>query len=110
MECSQCGKQIELKLSIHTELEDKPIEIHYQWWECKSCGKKYFATLEDSKVNIFDDTLTHSGYEADEADWKESLKWARKCPKPRDVNCNCAVHKEIPLSSFHGNSAWYTNG
>jgi hypothetical protein len=109
MKCAKCGNGIECKLSIQTELVDRPIYISYQWWACKSCGTKYFAILEDSRVNIFDDSLEHTGYFADEEVWQKTKKWASKCPKPKDENCKCPVHKEIPPPEFTGIRAWYTN-
>jgi hypothetical protein len=108
MECKKCNNEINCALSIHTEAEDMPIYTSYQWWECKSCGAKYFAILEDSKVNMFDDRLEHKGYHADPGTWQKTLDWALKCPKPQNESCKCDVHKEVPPSGFTGTSAWYT--
>lgn len=109
MKCPNCENNMECRLSIKTELEDRPIYTDYQWWECKSCGKKYFGILEDSRVNIFDDTLEHTGYFAQEDIWIKTLKWALQCPAPRNALCKCTIHQQIPPSGFHGDSAWYTN-
>jgi hypothetical protein len=90
-------------------MEDRPIYKNYQWWECKSCGKKYFAILEESKVDIFDDTLEHQGYFANEDDWQKSYKWALQCPDSKNVQCQCQIHQQVPPEIFFGAPAWYTN-
>jgi hypothetical protein len=109
MKCPNCENDIECRLSIQTELEDRPIYINYQWWECKSCTKKYFGILEDSRINIFDDTLEHIGYYANEEDWVKTLNWAQQCPNPKNTQCKCSIHQQVPPSGFYGDSAWYTN-
>jgi hypothetical protein len=106
MKCPKCENNMECRLSIKTELEERPIYTDYQWWECKSCGKKYFGILEDSKVNIFNDTLEHTGYYANEEDWSRTLHWALKCASPRNAGCKCTIHQQIPPAGFHGDSAW----
>ncbi|HAN78802.1 MAG TPA: hypothetical protein DCQ31_14085 [Bacteroidales bacterium] len=108
MKCVKCEAEIRCKLSIKTEEDDRPIEINYQWWSCENCGTKYFAILEDSNVNMFDDRLLHKGYLADTHKWQESINWAMKCPKSNNSACNCEVHKTISSSNFYGESAWYT--
>jgi hypothetical protein len=109
MKCIKCENEIKCKLSISTEERDRPILIAYQWWSCSNCDAKYFAILEDSKVNIFDDTLLHEGYLVEKEKWLESLNWALKCPEPHNVNCKCKVHREVPPPGLNGISAWYTN-
>jgi hypothetical protein len=108
MKCPSCQNAIECCHSIYTELDDRPIYISYQWWECKSCKNKYFAVCENSRVNIFDDRLEHSGYNAEEEYWQKTLDFAMKCPKPNDAHCKCEVHHKISLADFLGISAWYT--
>jgi len=108
MKCMKCGNEINCNLSIKTEETDRPIEISYQWWSCKSCGAKYYAILEDSHVNMFDDRLLHKGYLAEESKWQESLKWGSKCPDSGNAYCKCEVHQNISPGAFYGESAWYT--
>ncbi len=109
MECPKCKNSMECRQSIQTELEDRPIYIHYQWWECKLFNTKYYGILEDSRVNIFDDTMEHTGYFANEKEWEKSLDWSLQCPNPKSVQCKCTVHQQIPPEGFFGDSAWYTN-
>lgn len=108
MKCIKCDNDIRCKVSLKTEEADRPIEISYQWWYCEKCGAKYYATLEDSNVNMFDDRLRHQGYLVEETKWQESLKWALQCPDESNTSCTCAVHKELPPERFYGESAWYT--
>ena len=108
MKCPKCQNSINCPVSIKTEDEKMPIETSYQWWECKSCGAKYYAILEDDNVNMFDDKLRHKGYEANEARWQETLAWARQCPNEGNSACKCTVHENVPPAGFYGPEAWYT--
>ena len=108
MKCVLCQNEIRCKVSLKTEDSERPIETSYQWWYCEKCGAKYYATLEDSHVNMFDDKLLHKGDQVDEAKWQESLAWAMKCPDQQNAACTCEVHKSMP--TFHvGGASWYTN-
>ena len=109
MKCTKCGNDLRCKVSLKTEDSgDRPIEISYQWWYCEKCGAKYFGTLEDSSVNMFDDRVLHKGDEADETRWQETLKLALKCPDEGNTSCTCEAHKDAPPFSV-GGAAWYTN-
>ena len=108
MECIVCKKTISCKLSIHTEIEDRPISVVYQWWSCDSCSEKYFGIYEENSVNLFADSYEHIGYQADKQNWERSFKSASKCPKPRNVKCLCEVHQSMPPSEFCGTQAWYS--
>ena len=108
MKCPKCQNDINCLVSIRTEDEKMPIETSYQWWECKSCGAKYCAILEDDNVNMFDDRVEHKGYEVEETRWQETLAWARQCPDEGNTSCKCKVHDEVPPSGFYGAAAWYT--
>lgn len=109
MKCTKCGNEIRCKVSLKTEENERPIELSYQWWYCEKCGAKYYGTLEDSHVNMFDDKLLHRGYWVEEAKWQESLKWVMKCPDQGNSSCSCIVHKNLPPTGFYGESAWYTH-
>jgi len=109
MKCTKCQSDLTCRVSIRTEEIDRPIEISYQWWYCKNCRAKYYATLEDSHVDMFDDRLRHSGYAArDPLKWIETLLWATKCPDQSNECCTCEVHENIHPSDFYGEFAWYT--
>lgn len=108
MKCPKCQGDLKCEVSIRTELEDRPIQISYQWWRCKACPARFTAILEDSKVNMFDDRLEHQGYLVEESVWQSGLEWARGCPDESSESCKCAVHKGVPPAGFHGSSAWYT--
>ncbi len=108
MKCTKCENDISCKVSLKTEDSERPIETSYQWWYCEKCGAKYFATLEDSHVNMFDDKLLHKGDLADEGKWQETLKLALKCPNQGNAACTCEAHKDAPPFSV-GGAAWYTN-
>jgi hypothetical protein len=108
MKCTKCQNEIKCLVSIHTEDEKMPIETSYQWWECRTCGAKYYDILEDDSVNMFDDRLLHKGYVAEESRWRETLAWARQCPDEGNTSCKCKVHKDVPPSGFFGEMAWYT--
>jgi len=108
MKCLSCNIDLSWRYSIKAVEADRPIYYSYQWWECKKCGEKYYGILEESKVNIFNDDLIHTGYRVKPADWEESLQWAKKCPEPDIDSCNCAIHKELPPAGFYGEQAWYT--
>ena len=108
MKCPKCQNSIICLVSIRTEDDKLPIETSYQWWECKFCGAKYCAILEDSNVNVFDDRLEHKGYEIEETRWQETLVWARQCPDEGNTSCKCKVHNEVPPVGFYGAAAWYT--
>lgn len=107
MNCKICLSSLKCEFGIETKKEEMPVRIVYQWWKC-SCGARYFGILEESKVNIFDDRLEHSGYFAEEMAWNESLKKAKKCPKPRDPDCQSQVHAQMPFPEFSGKQAWYS--
>jgi len=109
MKCIKCPSELRCKLSIATEETDLPVEISYQWWLCENCGAKYYATLEDSHVNMFDDRLLHKGFLADEVKWQKTLKWGMNCPDRQDKNCKCEVHQGVTSGGFSGEFAWYTN-
>ena len=107
MKCPKCEGEISCVFSIRTEDAQMPIETSYQWWECRSCGQKYFARSEDSHVNMFDDRIEHQGYFADPIAWAETMAWAKQCPDSGNTACTCKVHQEVPPAGFSGGSAWY---
>jgi hypothetical protein len=107
MECPSCKEILKCKFSIETVKEDLPVTITHQWWNCLTCGQKYYGILEESKLNIFDDRLEHEGFYADEKYWNESLKRLKKCPDPKNSKCQCQIHQELTNLEFHGKSAWY---
>ena len=96
------------RLSISTEESDSPIKVSYQWWFCEKCGAKCHAILEDSHVNLSDDSLWHRGVVAEDQQWQKSLAWGLRCPDPRNSTCKCAIHQHIHPADSMGKSAWST--
>ena len=95
--CPEC-KHNSLKITNSIELppDIRSDEISLQIIVCSKCDFKGIAIYEESRRGrIGDDAFSHTGYQTDDYSFNDLLTLIKKCPHPRDKNCNCETHKKL---------------
>jgi hypothetical protein len=97
--CPQCRfsqPSLEIRSSLELPSDARSDEITLQIVACTNCGFSGLALYEESRRGALDeDAFTHTGYRMEAKALHELEKNLGQCPRPRDHNCQCRVHRKL---------------